>query len=333
VILLLGFWQEVPPGSGNWERVGGHYVTVAGIDSLNKFIAFSDPFLDRAETGWWGRVLPNPHGALHPSPGPISDTVHNDAKYASHDVYGIMDTMSHGGHWGPEGYAATCDDILNFQGLNEGDYPNGIDCMSGWPIWTEVEYAVAVSPITPTMICHPTDNFAVASGGKDEYEQEVPEAQGHARVIVNRKPYVGTVTPSSGSGPTGVTTYFTTTWIDPEGWMDLKQCYFHIRESTSIVDSVTLLYNALKNKLWLRTDDGTAWIGGFAPGSANVIENSQGKLHCALTTMQGYGDTVEVKWAIEFKAGYEGAKKTGLKCKDRHKARGKGKWKGTWTIF
>jgi hypothetical protein len=39
-----------------------------------------------------------------------------------------------------------------------------------------------------------------------------------------------------------------------------------------------------------------------------------------------------VTWAIEFKVGYEGDKKTGLKCKDRDKAKAKGKWKGTWTI-
>ena len=32
------------------------------------------------------------------------------------------------------------------------------------------------------------------------------------------------------------------------------------------------------------------------------------------------------------KPGYEGAKKTGLKCKDRHRARAKGAWKDTWTI-
>jgi hypothetical protein len=40
-----------------------------------------------------------------------------------------------------------------------------------------------------------------------------------------------------------------------------------------------------------------------------------------------------VKWAIEFKAGYAGDKKTGLKCKDRQKARAKAKWKGAWVIY
>ena len=110
----------------------------------------------------------------------------------------------------------------------------------------------------------------------------------------------------------------------------MKQCYFHIGDSPSIGGNVTLMYNAAKGKLWMRTDDGTAWFGGYAPGSANAMENGQAIVDCSLTTMQGDGDTLAVIWAIEFKPGYTGTKKTGLKCKDRDKA--KGAWKGNWTI-
>jgi hypothetical protein len=149
---------------------------------------------------------------------------------------------------------------------------------------------------------------------------------------VNHAPALGTVDQSSGSGPLGITTYFTTTWTDGDGWEDLKQCYFHIGASPSIAGNVTLLYNAAKDKLWLRSDDGSAWTGGFAADSANTLENSQATVHCNLTTVQGAGQTLRVTWAIEFKPGYTGAKKLGLKCKDRNKARAKGAWKGTWTI-
>jgi hypothetical protein len=145
----------------------------------------------------------------------------------------------------------------------------------------------------------------------------------------NSKPDLGSVAPASGSGPTGVTTAFTTTWTDPDGWQDLKQCYFHIGDSPSLAGNVTLMYNAAKNKLWMRTDDGTAWFGGYAPGSANTMENGQAIVDCSLTTKHGDGDALSVTWAIEFKPGYTGAKKLGLKCKDRSKARAKGKWKGT----
>jgi predicted nucleotidyltransferase len=148
----------------------------------------------------------------------------------------------------------------------------------------------------------------------------------------NSAPRLGTVTPAIGSGPVGVTTCFTTTWMDPDGWEDLKQCYFHVGASSSIVGSVTLLYNAAKDRLWLRSDDGTAWTGGCAPGDAGLLENAQAIVHCSLTTVQGSGDTLSVTWAIEFKPGYTGTKKLGLKATDMQKARAKAAWKGTWTV-
>jgi hypothetical protein len=323
VILLLGFWQDV----GDWLRVGGHYVTVAGIDSENSLVAFSDPWSDWAESGYAGRVLPGSHGPFHLA------GFHNLASWASHDVYAAPESVSPGGIWGPAEYAMGCDQIDNFQWQNEGDYPNEAECDPGWEIFTEVEYAVAVSPITPTLLCKPTDNIAVVGGALDEHGQFVREAQGHAQVRVNAAPTLGTIVPSSGWDWTEVTVYFETSWLDPNGWADLKQCYFHIGASPSLANNVTLMYNAAKDKLWLRDDSGTFWTGGYAPGSANFLENSQARVFCALTTVQRSGDRLSVTWAIEFKVGYEGDKKTGLKCKDRDKAKAKGKWKGTWTIM
>jgi hypothetical protein len=93
------------------------------------------------------------------------------------------------------------------------------------------------------------------------------------------------------------------------------------------------MYHAGKNKLWIRTDDGSTWAGGHAPGAAKTMENSQARVWCGGTTATGSGDCVTVVWAIQFKPSYKGKKKTGLKCKDIHKARAKGKWKGTWTIM
>ena len=186
VILLLGFWT--PWG----DRVGGHYVTVAGIDSLNKLIGFSDPYRDRAEAGGLGRILPNPH----PHPLPASE-VHNDAKFASHDVYQLAPVGIPGfpaGSWGPAGYANLCDEIQNFAMQNSGDWPNSYSCSPGEPILTIVEYAVAVSPLEKTLICAPTNNIAVVSEAVDEFDVPLPEAQAHTPVSVFQAvPASGTV--------------------------------------------------------------------------------------------------------------------------------------------
>jgi hypothetical protein len=149
----------------------------------------------------------------------------------------------------------------------------------------------------------------------------------------NQPPTNGTIDPSIGSGPVGATTHFATTWSDADGWQDLKQCYFHIGSSPSLAGNVTLMYNARKDKLWIRSDDGSTWLGGYATGSANTLENSQAQVHCVQTTVQGLGNTVEVSWAISFKATFTGEKKTGLKCQDAQGAAAKGQWKGTWTIY
>jgi hypothetical protein len=159
-------------------------------------------------------------------------------------------------------------------------------------------------------------------------------------------PGLGGAEPSGESGPVGVTHYFTTTWTDPDGYQHLKHCYFHIGRRAELVGNVTLLYNAAKNRLWLRSDDGLLWTGGFAPGGDNVLENSQAIVHCAETAVWGDGHELAVRWAIEFKgdateseraasattAGFTGYKKLGLKCKDDRKARAKGAWVGSFTV-
>jgi hypothetical protein len=153
-----------------------------------------------------------------------------------------------------------------------------------------------------------------------------------AKVQDNHAPTLGTITPSSGSGPPDVISYFTTEWKDANGWFDLKQCYFHIGAGPSLVGNVTLLYNLPKNKMWIRSDDGSAWLGGYGIGTFQVLENSQAKVYCSLASWYGSGDTLEMTWPIEFKKAFTGYKKTGLKCKDVHKARARAEWKGDWTI-
>jgi hypothetical protein len=150
VILLLGFWYEDPPGSGEWWRIGGHYVTVAGVNSEQSMIAFSDPFIDAFEMGVApgrvgdGYIISHPHGS-HDA------TVHNDEGNVSHDIYAIYDSPSPGGLWGLPEYAIMTDPYYwswNFFNQNVPD--EFIPMTAPWseisPIFTEVEYCVHISP-------------------------------------------------------------------------------------------------------------------------------------------------------------------------------------------
>jgi hypothetical protein len=150
--------------------------------------------------------------------------------------------------------------------------------------------------------------------------------------IVNHEPTVGAVVPTSGSGSAGVATAFITSWSDTDGWEDLKQCYFHVGHGQSLKNDLLLLYHAQKDKLYIRSDDDTDWLGGFAPGSANILENSQAQVDCNLTIAQGSRDTLIVAWAITFKRAFSGAQKTYLMSADVSGARSARAKIGTWTI-
>jgi hypothetical protein len=146
VILLLGFWQSY--GSQEWYRVGGHYVTCAGVNSDSLEIAFSDPYYDNAETGGSGRVLDgilktHPHGAHGAG-------IHNDAGNVSHDYYTVLyDSLTPGGPWSIPDYPPEDSVYYVFQSAN---CPPEFDDLQtsyypGYQMHTEIEYAVAISPV------------------------------------------------------------------------------------------------------------------------------------------------------------------------------------------
>jgi len=89
VVLLLGYWILITPPQETpyWYREGGHFVTVAGVNSQEKKIAISDPCYNAFEDQLIqeGRV-PIPHVHLPPEPPYIT---HNNAAYVSHDIYNV----------------------------------------------------------------------------------------------------------------------------------------------------------------------------------------------------------------------------------------------------
>jgi hypothetical protein len=87
VVLLVGYWL-FDMQSGTWYREpGGHFVTVAGVDSTDLKLALSDPVQDAFESGLIpeGRIQV-PH--VHP-PGEPPYITHNDAQYVSQDIYSV----------------------------------------------------------------------------------------------------------------------------------------------------------------------------------------------------------------------------------------------------
>jgi hypothetical protein len=85
VVLLVGYW--VWTGSSWYREPGGHYVTVAGVDSMEMKLALSDPVQDAFETGMIPEgQIPVPHPHMPPEP---PYTTHNNAAFVSHDIYSV----------------------------------------------------------------------------------------------------------------------------------------------------------------------------------------------------------------------------------------------------
>ena len=130
VVLLVGYWM-FNTGTGQWYREpGGHYVTVAGVDSAGMKLALSDPVQDAFESGLIpeGRI-PVPH--MHP-PGEPPYTTHNDAQYVSQDIYSVAQISPPwfppcpGGNWR----------IVDFASWRPAP-----------PYFAVIEYAVVTSPL------------------------------------------------------------------------------------------------------------------------------------------------------------------------------------------
>ena len=126
VILLIGFY--LAPGGDPAEccRLGGHYVTVAGVDAGAGKIAISDPSLDVN------------------NPIPVD---HNDAANVSHDIYDVL-VMDHqlceplsGGLFMPDYPAETQWDAYYRQ---NGD-ATCADIITG-PVFAILEYAEIICP-------------------------------------------------------------------------------------------------------------------------------------------------------------------------------------------
>ena len=145
-------------------------------------------------------------------------------------------------------------------------------------------------------------------------------------------PQVGTITPSSGANRPNQAVTFTTTYSDADGWSNIQYVQFLVNSALNGANSLFVYYDQNTNLLYLRNDASTGWLGGYAPGSAQIIQNYYSKLDCAKTTVSGSGTNLTVKWVVTFKPTFTGAKNTYLYVKDDTGLYNGWLKKGTWII-
>ena len=160
VILLLGFYQEVEPGY--CERIGGHYVTVAGTCPDQDALCISDPFFDFNEG--------DPPGPPHAS------NIHNDAQYVSgphgtmhHDKYYVGPTTCMPNPTYPPfayefiNYPINPGNVIQFYNQNTFDPALAHVLPIGAPVHTILEFALIICPVVEETgaCCFPDGTCAV----------------------------------------------------------------------------------------------------------------------------------------------------------------------------
>jgi len=151
----------------------------------------------------------------------------------------------------------------------------------------------------------------------------------------NTPPSVVSLTPSSGGVQIMQPVNFTTVYsdADPAGYLDIQSAYFLMNTSINGANCLYGHYNRNENKLYLRNDANTAWAGGFAPGSNNLIENSYAKLDCSKTTILNSGKTLTINWSVLFKSTLGNKTFNAyLNVKDNMNAESGWVQKGTWRV-
>ncbi len=107
------------------------------------------------------------------------------------------------------------------------------------------------------------------------------------------------LSPANGVSGAGDDYAVTSAHSDLKGAENIRYVLLHAGNPQSPPDALRGYYNAQQNKLYLLDDAGTSYLGGFAPGSQNVISNAQGSLDCASTSVSMSGDTLTVNWSLK----------------------------------
>jgi uncharacterized delta-60 repeat protein len=137
---------------------------------------------------------------------------------------------------------------------------------------------------------------------------------------------------TSGSSSANSALSFTATYKDPNGSDNIRYAYFQFNDTTSNTNSFLVYYDRVNNKLYLRNDANTAWLGGFAPGSANTISNTMGTLNCAAVTVSSTSDTLTVNWNLTPSSAAVGTNQLSMYVRDMEGNTDGWDIMGTWNI-
>jgi hypothetical protein len=190
--------------------------------------------------------------------------------------------------------------------------------------WTVIPKVAFVSATAKQIKLRAIDNFSETTGLVQK-----------GTWIINTKPTLGTLTPSTGTTEQGKAQTFAAIYKDADGAANLKNLEFLVSPDGTMANGIRVRYTRATNKLSIFNDAGTAILQTCTQGAAGTtIQNTRGIIDCEATTVSTSGTDITVNWSITPKAVFASATARQVKMKADDKAGATTGWvkKGDWTI-
>ena len=142
-------------------------------------------------------------------------------------------------------------------------------------------------------------------------------------------PSVVAVNPASAAGAGRV---FSFTYSDPDGGADIAMAEVAIVSGSELTGRRSCNFYAGGNRVWLRDDGDTTWLGPAQAGAASTLRNSQCGVAAASLLLAPSGHTLTMNVAVTFTTSFVGAKTIFAKATDQSGFASDWTQLGTWSV-
>lgn len=129
---------------------------------------------------------------------------------------------------------------------------------------------------------------------------------GSGTYSVSAVPQPVSVSPTTGSSVPGARVTHTARYRDADGAGHIREALLLVNTRVAGASAVYALYNPQTNKLYLRNDANTGWLGGVTPGGSGTVANAQATLVASGTAVSRSGTDLVVRWSFVYKEAYSG---------------------------
>ncbi|MCW5979222.1 MAG: SBBP repeat-containing protein [Bryobacteraceae bacterium] len=142
-------------------------------------------------------------------------------------------------------------------------------------------------------------------------------------------PQAVSVSPSSGAG---VSQTFRLVYSDTNRYQELGWVFVLFQAGLEQANSCYAQYRQSERAVYLRSNEGSSWLGPAEIGTAGTLENSQCAINLQGTTASGSGTTLTLDLAVSFKEPFAGSKTIYMYASDTSGLNTGWVSRGSWSV-